>query len=215
MKTRLTGRLVLGSLIALGAAAAAFACSFPDVTFTGEVGGEGGAGGEDGAIADAGPGVTDGPTLFADAFVAQDATIANDDAGRVDAAGCTTCDCDTDNAERAGTGCNTGGQVPDCDDTDSRANPSMDYRFDDAEAPLFGNWNCVDGVQKLERANFRCSDVALNACPNARGFENDPACGAGSLLIGCKIVTRGIFPLQTTTCEKDPALTDAGRQACK
>lgn len=212
MKRR-TRRVALATFTVLGMAA--FACTFPDVTFAPEGVGEGGAG-EGGPGASDGGGATDAPpSFFADAFSDLEAGVVKDDAGKVDAAGCTTCDCDGDQSNHNDAGCTTGGSVPDCDDTDRRAKPGMDWREDPEEAPLNGNWNCENGVEKQVPIKFDCTKVDLNSCVNAQGFAGDPKCGAEADLLACKIVTTGIFPLQSTTCQPDPTRTTKRKQACK
>lgn len=128
----------------------------------------------------------------------QEAAVAPE-AGLVDAAGCTTCDCDQDDAaSEAGT---CGGN--DCNDLD----PFIPHEGFVASKPNghSGDWNCDGKVTKQFPVNVNCG--ALQNC-NIAGFTGDPACGTAGEFITCK---DSLLPF--VLCEK--ASTETVLQGCK
>lgn len=144
-----------------------------------------------------------------------DVFVPEDAGGKVDAAGCTSCDCDKDgyNRELVGTDC---GAAPfDCDDNDSRSHPGQVFLKEDAEAPMNGNWNCVDGVEKPYPENVTCDGLTLgNGCTNIYGFTKPVACGQTGTFVRCKQAL--ILGLLSLSCELDPEAVDNTKvQPCK
>lgn len=184
--------IILGSVsLAMGTT---WACSFPEVTFGPPDELEAGVGdaepGSDGAADapdafeeehDAGPILIDGSTV--------DALVVVDAGGKVDAAGCASCDCDDDNYNDLDKdGCDGAGGAPDCDDTDSRTHPNQGYLFDKAEPPRNGDWDCSGTVEKLwTNENTTCSGLTLGlGCSDIYGFTSPVACGEKGTWIRCK-----------------------------
>ncbi len=178
----------------------AWACGFPDVEFApGDQGVDGGdpdtgldpekeetgTGGTDGGP-DGDSSATDGSVIFADASL--DAIVINEDAGnKVDAAGCTTCDCDKDGfSSKARPGCVDASGADDCDDSDSRTHPTQDFLRDPAVPPRNGDWDCSGKVDKL-RENFNCASqsAVLADCSAYGGFTAPVACGAKGSWLPC------------------------------
>ncbi|MBX3211095.1 MAG: hypothetical protein KF850_03610 [Labilithrix sp.] len=184
---------ILGSIsLAMGTT---WACSFPEVTFGPpddvEAGDDAPAPGEGGAAdvtdaleeeeQDAGPILIDGSTV--------DALVVVDAGGKVDAAGCASCDCDDDNySDLDKPGCDLAGGAPDCDDTDSRTHPNQGFLFDKAEPPRNGDWDCNGTVEKLwTNEQATCSGLTLGlGCSNIFGFTAPVACGEKGTWIRCK-----------------------------
>jgi len=75
----------------------------------------------------------------------------------------------------------------DCDDHDPRAHPGQSFLDDPASAPLAGDWNCANGVEKLYAANVNCGVLAVGACSGVQGFTGDPACGATGAFVRCEV----------------------------
>jgi hypothetical protein len=207
-------RALLVSFVA-SAFAAAGACGFPEVSFQT---------GADGSTPEGG----DAPSQI-DKDAAKDATDElppdvdpngkNEDAStrgdadtKVDAAGCTTCDCDTDNFFRRDAGCNGGpGAVYDCDDTDTFISPNQSWVTDPvwpstAHAIPF-DWNCSGAVEKQYFYGVRCTLLANCA---AEGFSGNPACGEEGDYIFCKdSLILGL------ACEEDVPKRKRRVQGCK
>jgi|GEM_PF-1581739 len=177
--------------------AAAAACGFPEVSFvadetfpdggdaaqtgdaapdTGNVTGEGGA-----------PTNPDVDPTGKD----QDAAVIGDAATKVDASGCTTCDCDNDGYFRRGGACDGGpGNVYDCDDTDKALTPAQtfiaDVKWPSNHTPAY-DWNCDGKVIKQLPYNVTCASLSLGAnCASIQGFTGDPACGTSGTFVTCK-----------------------------
>ena len=206
--------LVVASVLGLLGCAIGVACTFPTVEFRGG-GGEGGTDGEGGA--DGGPDSTpDSPDDFRVLIDGgdPDALIVKDGGMKIDASGCTSCDCDNDGFNVMRAGCQDAGGAIDCDDTDTRSRPDQGYLFDKPEAPQFGNWNCTNGVEKLYKTNTICTALSPGgACDAMFGFEDDPACGASGNLVTCKSV--GSPPLYIGGGCVVGAQNKATKQACK
>jgi hypothetical protein len=189
------------------------ACSFPDVTFT-----AGPGTGNEGGNPDGGDGGTDASEdarILVDG-ADPDALIEKDSGKKVDAAGCdpSDCDCDKDgfrNTQKAG--CEGGAN--DCDDNDTRAQPNKGYLLDLAEEPVFGDWNCANGVEPLYPENFDCTTRAPGAttCDNAGGFTGTVGCGKFGTLVKCKTVPEPVLGL-TKICVGGTPQPNT-QQACK
>jgi hypothetical protein len=187
-------RFVLGLTAAV--VGASWACVFPEVTFGTEPADEAGTDGaqtvpgeaslpDDDASPlvdeDSGPILIDGSTL--------DALVVLDAGGKVDAAGCTGCDCDDDKYNDLGKpGCASAGGQNDCDDNDTRSHPLQGYLFDKAESPRNGDWDCNGGVEKLyTREDTTCAGLTLGLnCGNIFGFTQPVPCGEKGPWIRCK-----------------------------
>ncbi|MBX3207805.1 MAG: hypothetical protein KF764_22350 [Labilithrix sp.] len=186
--------IIVGSIsVVFGAT---WACTFPDVTFGPADDVEAGDGdaepapASDGALdapdapeeeVDAGPILIDGSTL--------DALVVVDAGGKVDASGCTGCDCDGDQYNDLGkAGCETAVGAPDCDDTDQRSHPNQGFLFDKAEPPRNGDWDCSGKVEKLwTNEQATCAGLTLGlGCANIFGFTQPVACGEKGTWIRCK-----------------------------
>jgi len=138
-----------------------------------------------------------------------DARVLEDAGEKVDASGCqpTDCDCDDDGYnDLTKAGCADAGGPNDCDDTDTRTHPNQDFVSEPGEAPRNGDWNCVNGVEKLYPTGVSCGLLALGACAGVQGFSGDPACGVEGAYTGCK-VQAGLF------CVAAP--TSPRKQACR
>lgn len=213
-----------GALVVAGMASCAVAlivaCTFPEATFVPDDGTRPG---------DESTG--EGSTVDADASAFEDvsndvqgvlidggdpdALIVKEDGGKVDASGCTTCDCDDDTYwDTTKAGCNTPDAGPhDCDDKDSRTHPNQGYLLAKGEPPRNGDWNCVSGVEKFYNPNLKCTDLpAGSACDSAFGFEDNPACGATGTFVTCKSVG-GVLGLLRTCAVGSRALDT--KQGCK
>ena len=117
-----------------------------------------------------------------------DALVVKDAGGKIDAAGCTSCDCDGDGFnDLAKPGCADAGGMNDCDDTDSRTHPGQGYLVDLAAPPRNGDWNCDGVVNKLYAPNLTCSGLLGATCSATSGFTGDPACGAAGTLVTCVV----------------------------
>ena len=130
----------------------------------------------------------------------QEASVAPD-GGLVDAAGCTTCDCDKDDAASEAGAC--GGN--DCNDLD----PFIPHDGFVKSKPVghSGDWNCDGVVTKQFPVNLNCG---LLAKCSAAGFTGDPPCGTAGEFVTCKDL---VIPLNGVLCQKGP--TETVIQACK
>jgi hypothetical protein len=230
---REAGTIPLGALLALCAPLAVVACSFPDVTFSGDGGDADVAeAAVDSTVADeAAPAVdatgNDGGIASGDdTGTADDRAIVDgfgdaraiDDRGVVDefvfeaAPDAPPCDQDLDMflAEAGACGGN------DCDDNDPRAHPGADFRTDPPHPPTNGDWNCDKRVDKQYPANLMCTALNLNAlggqpCSAFSGFVGDPGCGQSDTFVTC---VPGSLLLGNVTCMAPP---DAGTrmQGCR
>jgi hypothetical protein len=119
---------------------------------------------------------------------APDALLDRDGGVKVDASGCTTCDCDLDGFYAlTKPGCADAGGPDDCDDFDSRTRPDRGYNETPEEPPRNGDWNCSNGVEKFFQSNINCAAAARGpACDALVGFVNDPKCGATGTFVTCK-----------------------------
>ncbi|MBN9167788.1 MAG: hypothetical protein BGO98_18875 [Myxococcales bacterium 68-20] len=186
---------VFGPLtVALGAS---WACSFPDVTFGPaedlEAGVEAGAevDADPQPVADAGSDALEeqdsGPILIDGSTVEE--LVVVDAGGKVDAAGCMSCDCDGDHYnDLTKPGCEDAPGPHDCDDNDSRVHPRQGFLFDRAESPRNGDWDCSGKVEKLwtnEKAT--CAGLTLGlGCSDIYGFTSPVACGERGSWLRCK-----------------------------
>lgn len=195
------------------------ACSFPDVAFApagGASGDEGGVpeGGSVDGSSDASEDVSNDVRVLVDGGDPND-LIAKDAGKKVDASGCAVCDCDGDGYnETTKAGCGGADAGPnDCDDNDSRAHPGQTYLLDKAEKPRLGDWNCVNGVERLYAANVNCNTVTPGpTCDGTFGFEDATACGETGSFVTCKSAG-GIAGLLQSCVVSARNVTQ--KQACK
>ncbi len=134
----------------------------------------------------------DGPTLDAGADASNaDASFEPDTAPPFDAtsekpvidACVDPCDCDGDGVRSEAGVC--GGN--DCDDEDSRANPTSSYRADLPSPDTKGDWNCDRFTERLiKQVNVKCTGT-LDNCPSGReGLRKDVGCGELGEYVVCK-----------------------------
>lgn len=187
-------RFVVGAVLS-GALGAAVACSFPDVSFKDGAGSQ--VDGEEDAAIISPP--SDGPaTVDADVpDVEPGETLDAASLIPVDAAGCTTCDCDGDGYDRVDdAGCRRdggGGKPVDCDDTIKAINPGNTKWISNrwptsSKHPVIGDWDCSGITEKDPPSDVTaCKPAALGlvGCANAYGFEGDPGCGEEGDGINC------------------------------
>jgi hypothetical protein len=152
-------------------------------------GSEGGSGGEGGT----GEGSTDSSTgadAFLDAAVT-DAATRSDANTKVDAAGCTTCDCDKDGYFKRGAGCDGGpGTVYDCDDTDDFISPARgfvkDFTWTSSYSVVY-DWNCSGMVERDYPTNLTCGGTVITGCTGGQGYKGaGPGCGQSDDYFECK-----------------------------
>jgi hypothetical protein len=181
-RRRRIGLILVASLATCGVALVV-SCSFPDVEFA-TAGSEGGSGGEGGT----GEGSTDSSTAADTAQI--EASMRPDASTKVDAAGCTSCDCDGDHYAVRDGGCEGGpGLVYDCDDTDDFINPTRDFVDDfrwTSIHPVPFDWNCSGNVEKAYPINLACGGNVITGCTGGQGFKGDPSCGTGAEYFECK-----------------------------
>jgi hypothetical protein len=208
-------------LLAVGLAivplAFAAACSFPDVTFA--PGADDDAGAEGGGVVDPGPGDAGAEGSLPDdvepgGHLADAATADKDATTAIDAAGCTSCDCDGDGFQRLDldAGCDGGAGPIDCDDTIAAIKPGQGFILNATwpstqHTPEF-DWDCSGAVTKQYPYNGTCA--ALSACSN--GFQGNPPCGGTAAYLTCK------QPLNIlgATCSTDKAEPSGERiQGCR
>lgn len=136
-----------------------------------------------------------------------DALIVEDAGARIDASGCTSCDCDNDGFLR--TGCGDAGEdaATDCNDDDTRYRPNQGFVSALPEPGRSGDWNCDGKIEKVYPTNVKCSLISLTSCAGAHGFEGDPGCGEEGKFIHCE------SPIGLLLCV--PGKTETRRQACR
>lgn len=173
--------LALAGVVTLFACAIGAACTFPDVAFapTGDGIGEAGADGSAVGSADS----SSGADASSDAALIEAAT-RTDATTKIDASGCTSCDCDMDTFDPKGGACDGGpGPVSDCDDSDPVIKPSQtfvdDFRWASSH-PIPYDWNCDGHVDKAYPVNLKCGGNVLTGCTGGQGFVGDPTCGTGA-----------------------------------
>jgi hypothetical protein len=137
--------------------------------------------------------------------------------GRIDAASCTSCDCDNDGYnDNGGVRPSCAGSPPpqDCDDTDSRVHPDQLYLFDHAEPPWNGDWNCNHKLEKFLPEYIDCTALHIFAlagagmkCSDVAGFTTGIACGETGGFVVC---TEG----PGDSCAVGTSRTDL-KQACR
>jgi hypothetical protein len=222
-RRRRTRALLVAAMGATGLALFV-ACSFPDATFSDSDGSsplpgdentsaEGSTTSEAAAERDASEDVSMDVHVLIDGGD-PDALIVKDDAGKVDASGCTTCDCDNDGfLNTTKMGCNTADAGPnDCDDNDMRTHPTQGFRPEKAEPPRNGDWNCSNAVEPFYKPNLKCTALAPGSgCDSAFGFEDAPACGEDGSFVQCKTVG-GILGVLASCAVGARTLA---KQACK
>ncbi len=198
-------------IVAVGGVSAAVACGFPSVEFAPDgvsvpetgTGDEGSLGGADAAL----------PPDVDPAGKDRDASTY-DGASKIDAAGCTSCDCDNDKFLSRNAPCTGGpGTVYDCDDSDPGINPDIDNidtsAWPSKTATKTYDWNCDGEVTKQYAYDINCNALQLGAqCSSIQGFTTDVPCGQTGTFVTCK---SGLFGL--LGCAPGP--TEARRQACK
>lgn len=208
---------LLATVVCAGAVAFA-ACGFPDVDFADTdtesgspvpspdgTAGDGQSPG-DGGVGDELPPDVDPTGKDKDAATKGDADT------KVDASGCTTCDCDHDTFFFRDGGCTGGpGSVYDCDDTDSFINPNQqfvsDFTWPSKVHPVAYDWNCDGKVDKQYLYGVKCG--LLTDC-SAQGFATNPACGVEADYIFCKdSLVLGL------TCTEDIPRRQKRKQGCR
>lgn len=166
-------------------ALAAYACSFPDVTFgpaPGEV-----EGGSQEVSAHDGGGITDVFAIDGNENVdpsGKDKDAATrGDAKRIPEGGCGAdpCNCDDDPVDN--TGCQP--QGGDCDDFDPLVYPGQGF-VAEPDPPRAGDWDCDNVVTKQYAVNVNCGGVSLGSCEAIEGFRGDPPCGTQAEYVFCK-----------------------------
>jgi hypothetical protein len=162
-------------------------CSFPDVELA--AAGEAGGGGEGGTGEASAEGSADSSSGTDAALV--EATTRTDAETKIDAAGCTSCDCDKDGFFPLGSGCDGGpGPVPDCDDADELIKPTQtfvdEFRWTSLH-PIAFDWNCDGKVDRAYATNLNCGGLVLTGCTGGTGFKGaGPGCGSPDDYFECK-----------------------------
>ena len=201
--------LAVASALAGIGCAIGVACSFPDVSFAPP--GDSRRGTDDGGP-DAPREVGGDVSSSLDAGD-PDGTIVKDAGEKIDASGCTTCDCDKDTFnDLLKAGCANAGGLNDCDDTDTTTRPNQGYNETPPYPPRNGDWNCKNGVERVYTANVTCPATGGAACEATQGFSDDPACGAAGSYIKCK-TTGATPPVLPGNCVIDSR--ELRTQACK
>lgn len=154
-------------------------------------------------LPDGGELLIDGQSV--DAFIVEDAGSKVEDAAGCDA----ICDCDGDGflrPEHATACADSGKPATDCDDEDGRIHPNQGYLdIDPTGSSRNGDWNCMNGVEKLIPENHKCGDINLGTC-KGEGFTGTTPCGQTGNAIRC-VPVLGLF------CETQAIV--APRQACR
>jgi hypothetical protein len=210
-------KVFLFGALAFSFSAIVFACSEESpILVVGPDSGEGGSSGStssgsSGTSSSGGDdGQADGPITITDGGIVDapdpDVIVKDTGAGVVDAAGCTTCDCDFDGVNRPACGDDAG---TDCDDNDTRYHTGQGFIDMKPDQGKTGNWNCsASGVEKFYATNVNCGLVGLGNCTGAQGFTGDPGCGEDGQYVTCKTVLLGILLCQTDK-------TETRKQACR
>lgn len=172
------------------ALAAAWACTFPDVTFRDDAALDRDASDDAAAALDALGLPSDSedsalPPLLIDGS-SIDVLVVDDAGGKLDAASCASCDCDKDTWD--GPDCGAAPANVDCDESDTRSHPLQGFLADKPESPRFGDWDCNGQVEKLyPRENASCEGLTLGfGCSDIFGFTEPVACGNSGNWIRCK-----------------------------
>jgi hypothetical protein len=206
-------------LLAVGLAIVPFAfaaaCAFPDVTFApdadDDAGAEGGPTNPDAGDAAFESSIPD--DVDPDGHLADAATADKDATTAIDAAGCTSCDCDGDEHTVLDAGFCDGapGPRPDCDDAIPAIKPSQTFLTNDTwpdasthDVPF--DWNCDRTVTKQLPYDVKCT---TSSC--GEGFSGNPDCGEAAEWVKCNrnVSAAGII----LSCSKGP--TDTRRQGCR
>ena len=207
------------AILAVGVVSAAVACGFPSVEFApdGFDGAETGVTGDERPLDEAG-----GADGGADAALPPDVDPSGKDkdassydgASKVDASGCTSCDCDGDKFLSREAPCTGGpGTVYDCDDSDPGINPNIEYiatsSWPSKTTTKTYDWNCDGEVTKQYAYNINCNALQLGAkCSTIQGFTTDVDCGQTGTFVTCKSGLFGVLG-----CAPGP--TENRRQGCK
>ena len=193
--------MVAVSTIAGVGGAIGIACSFPDVDF-------------------APAGIALDGEVGSDVHVLVDgsdpgALIASDAGKRIDAAGCTVCDCDGDGFnDLSRAGCAGAGGKNDCDDSDTTTRPDQRFNTTAPYPPRNGDWNCTGGVERFYEPSVTCAGPGGASCDGRFGFEDDPTCGSTGTFVTCK-TTGATPPLLPGQCIVASRSLDTVTQACK
>jgi hypothetical protein len=206
------------AFLSVGAAVAAVACAFPDVTYSNDSAAVDGSPMRETSVGDDSATSSDGdgaPASEGDATmdVAGSDTSSGADtlppADAVDdyvfeaAADATACDQDEDGYQAIGPVCGGG----DCDDQDKRAYPGEPNYLTALPrvTTMYGDWNCNHVVEKQYSTNVNCR-TAILTCDNTSGFTGDPPCGTYGTFVQCMTMNLGLC---------DVAATSMQLQACK
>lgn len=192
--------------------AAAAACGFPEASFLPE-----------GVVAEGGvDAAEDVPAIILEggATPPEEAGRAGDAGIPIDAAGCTTCDCDDDLYDRfdEDAGCDGGGFADggkkgiDCDDRVAAVHPNQGFLEEEdwlsTHLPAF-DWDCNGLTVKQSAFNGQCG---LGACRN--GFEGDPPCGGtAKFSFASRWPFRSGSSAAKTPCKPSRTARDARRAA--
>jgi hypothetical protein len=119
-----------------------------------------------------------------------DAASRGDATALVDAASCTTCDCDNDTYNRAGcvdAGVDAG--PVDCDDLDPLRHPGQAYLTTPPPAGQSppGDWDCNDSVERFYTTGVSCSSLMTVACNGVQGLTTNPGCGVVGTFVTCHV----------------------------
>jgi hypothetical protein len=132
----------------------------------------------------------------------QEASVLPTGGGTVDAAGCTSCDCDGDGFDRVA--CD-GGVGKDCDDLNTVIKPDAGFVASPSWPSMHmpsGDWNC-DGMRtKQHNYNVHCDDTSNGGANCTSGFNDDPNCGEISTFNICKY-NPGVAGLVLPSCKID------------
>jgi hypothetical protein len=204
-------------VLLISSAGLAFAaCGFPNIDFAPEGASEAGTaieGGDGPATGDGGSGDArdELPPDVDPNGLNHDAATRGDANTTVDAAGCTTCDCDHDAFLRIDAGCTGGpGSAFDCDDTDTFIPHNdfvSDFTWPSKVHSIAYDWNCDRKVDKQYRYDVKCG---LLADCTAQGFATNPGCGIEADYIHCKdSLILGV------ACTEDVAKREKRTQGCR
>jgi hypothetical protein len=180
--------LLLASLASCGVALVA-SCTFPDVMFA--PAGEAGSGSE-GGVGEGSVDSSPGADASSDTAITEAATRP-EASTKVDAAGCTSCDCDMDGYFARDGGCDGGpGPVYDCDDTDDFISPKQgfvqDFTWTSSYSVVY-DWNCNGVVERDYPINLKCGGTVLTGCTGGQGYKGaGPNCGNSDDYFECKAV---------------------------
>lgn len=182
-----TARRIVAAAISLAASGVVLlaACGFPSPVLRDD----------DLDAAASGSGATDAP-MATDASMATpstpDARVSTTVSERIDAAGCTSCDCDNDGyPNRQKPGCADAGPPDagdDCEDEYPDVHPGQTEFTQEEHPPHGGDRNCDGNVERLyKETNVKCPSFLDLTCEQTKGYTTDPGCGEKSAYVKCKL----------------------------